>query len=183
MMDTEELLTAPIEDLFAQLKTSQSGLSSKEAESRLETYGHNVLAERRRRTGAVEFLYHLRNPLVLILLLAGVISAFVVRDRGISASIIFSIVLLSVILDVYQESKAENAAEKLKEKVATTATVLRDGTKKEVKLSEIVPGDIIYLSAGDLVPADARPINAKDLYVNQSALTGESFPSKKTLRH
>ena len=73
----------------------------------------------------------------------------------IDATIIFSIVLLSVVLDVYQESKAENAAEALKKRVATTATVLRDGVKKEVKLSEIVPGDIVYLSAGDMVPADS----------------------------
>jgi Mg2+-importing ATPase len=176
--DTEELLTAPIEDVFAQLRTSQSGLSSKEAEDRIGTYGRNVLAERRRRTGAVEFLYHLKNPLVIILLVAGAISVFVIGDL-VSASIIFFIVLLSVILDVYQESRAENAAEKLKEKVATTATILRDGTKREVRLSEIVPGDIVYLSAGDIVPADSRAINAKDLYINQSALTGESFPVEK----
>ncbi|MGQ9744345.1 MAG: magnesium-translocating P-type ATPase, partial [Candidatus Bathycorpusculaceae bacterium] len=98
----------------------------------------------------------------------------------INVGIIFSIVFVSVILDFYQESKAEKAAEMLKEKVTTTATVLRDGAKQEVKLSEIVPGDIVYLSAGDIVPADARVIVAKDLFLNQSALTGESFPVEKT---
>ncbi|MEM1726367.1 MAG: magnesium-translocating P-type ATPase, partial [Candidatus Bathyarchaeia archaeon] len=82
-------------------------------------------------------------------------------------------------LDFYQEYKAEKAAEMLKQRVATTATVLRDGVKKEVRLAEIVPGDIIFLSAGDIVPADARVITAKDLFVNQSALTGESFPVEK----
>lgn len=122
MMDTEELLALPIESLLTSLKTSQSGLSSEEAVNRLRIYGYNELAERKRRTGVVEFIYHLRNPLVLILLLAGVVSGFL--GDIISASIIFSIVLLSVILDVYQESKAQNAAERLKEKVATTATVL-----------------------------------------------------------
>jgi len=95
-------------------------------------------------------------------------------------TIIVVIVLISVSIDHYQESKAENAAELLKEKVSTTATVLRDGVKQEIKLSQIVPGDIISLSAGDIAPADARIITAKDLFVSQSALTGESFPVEKT---
>jgi len=178
-METEELLALPIDELLVRLQTSQSGFTSQEAESRLQTYGYNELAKRKRRTSVVEFLFHLRNPLILILLLAGLISGFVGDIIG--APLIFSIVLLSVVLDVYQESKAEKAAEMLKEKVATTATVLRDGVKKEVKLSEIVPGDIVHLSAGDIVPADARAINAKDLFVDQAALTGESFPVEKTV--
>src|SRR5208337_2531405 len=124
-----------------------------------------------------EVLYHLRNPLVLILLIAGLISGFVgdVTD----AVIIFSIVLVSIFLDVYQESKAQNAAEALKERVTTKATVLRNGIKQEVKVAEVVPGDIVYLIAGDLVPADCRLISAKDLNLNQSALTGEAFPVEK----
>jgi Mg2+-importing ATPase len=113
-----------------------------------------------------------------MLLLAGVISG--VLGETIDAIIIFSIVLLSVVLDVYQESKAEKAAELLKEKVTTTATALRDGVKKEVKLSEIVPGDVVFVSAGDMAPADARVLSAKDLFMDQSALTGESFPVEKT---
>lgn len=174
---SEELLALPIEELFARLQTSQSGLSSEEVENRLRIYGPNELAKRRRRTGVVEFLFHLSNPLIIILLLAGLIS-FSLGDR-IGASIIFFIILLSVVLDVYQESKAERAAEVLKRKVATTATVERDGTKKEVRLGEIVLGDIVHLSAGDISPADARVVNAKDLFVDQSALTGESFPVEK----
>ncbi len=100
--------------------------------------------------------------------------------EAIDAIIIFSIVLLSVVLDVYQESKAERSVEMLKKRVVTTATVLRDGVKTEVKLSEIVTGDIVNLSAGDIVPADSRIISSKDLYMDQSALTGESFPVEKT---
>jgi Mg2+-importing ATPase len=185
MLDIGDLLGLPIDELLVRLNTPQSGLTSQEAENRLKIYGFNELAKRKRRTGIVEFLFHLRNPLVFILLLAGLISFFLGVNSGssdeiIGAVIIFSIVLLSVVLDVYQESKAEKAAEMLKERVATTATVLRDGVKKEVKLSEIVPGDIVYLSAGDIVPADARIIDAKDLHVDQSALTGESFPVDKT---
>ena len=177
MADNQELLSLPVDDVLAQLKTSQSGLSSQEVQSRLATYGPNELAEKQKRTGFVEILYHLRNPLVLILLIAALISGFVgdVTD----AVIIFFIVLLSIVLDVYQETKAQNAAEALKERVTTKATVLRDGVKQEVKLSEIVPGDIVYLIAGDLVPADCRLISTKDLNLNQSALTGEAFPVEK----
>jgi P-type Mg2+ transporter len=177
MADNQELLTLPADEVLAQLKTSQSGLSSQEVQSRLAKYGPNELAEKQKRTGFVEILYHLRNPLVLILLIAALISGFVGETTD--AIIIFFIVLLSIVLDVYQESKAQNAAEALKERVTTKATVLRDGAKKEVKLSEVVPGDIVYLIAGDLVPADCRLISTKDLNLNQSALTGEAFPVEK----
>ncbi len=174
---TEELLGLPINELFVRLDTSQSGLSPQEAENRLDMYGRNELVKRKKRTAVVDFLLHFRSPLLIILLIAGLISGFL--GETINAVIIFSIVLLSVVLDFYQESKAEKAAEILKERVTTSATVLRDGVKQEVKLAEIVPGDAVYLSAGDIVPADARVINAKDLFVNQSALTGESFPAEK----
>ena len=178
MISAEELLGLPIDELLTRLKASQLGLTSQEAERRLEIYGYNELAKRKRRTAIVDFLFHLRSPLVIILLLAGVISIFF--GEIINATLIFSMVIISVVLDFYQESKAGKAAEMLKEKVTTTATVLRDNIKQEVKLSEIVPGDIVYLSAGDMVPADARVITARDLFVNQSALTGESFPVEKT---
>ena len=177
-LSTEELLVLSLDKLLAYLDTSSSGLVSDEAENRLKTFGRNELAKRKKRTAVVDFIFHFRSPLIIILLFAGVISGFF--GEIINAVIIFSIVLLSVILDFFQESKAKRAAEILKEKVTTTATVLRDSAKKEVKLSEIVPGDIIYLSAGDIVPADARVVNAKDLFVDQSALTGESFPIEKT---
>ncbi len=175
--DTAELLSLPLEELLARLSTSQSGLSSQDAKDRLGICGYNELARRKKRAAIVKFLLHFRSPLVIILLFAGLISAFI--REVINAVIIFSIVLISVILLFYQESKAEKAAEMLREKVTTTATALRDGIRKEVKLPEIVPGDIVHLSAGDIVPADARVVNAKDLFVNQSALTGESFPREK----
>ena len=177
MVDNHEILSLPTDEVLAQLKTPQSGLSTQEAQNRIATYGPNELAEKQKRTGLIEILYHLRNPLILILLIAGLISGVV--GNVTDAIIIFAIVLVSIILDVYQESKAQNAAEALKERVITKATVLRDGTKQDVKLSEIVPGDIIYLIAGDLVPADSRLISAKDLNLNQSPLTGEAFPVEK----
>jgi Mg2+-importing ATPase len=174
---TEELLSQPIDELFARLNSSQSGLTPREAWDRLGIYGPNELAKRKKRTVVVEFLLHFRSPLIIILLVAGLISAFLGEVPN--AAIIFSIVILSVVLDVYQEHRAEKAAEMLKKKVTTTATVIRNGVKQEVTLSEIVPGDIIYLSAGDIVPADARVIDAKDLSIDQSTLTGESFPVEK----
>ncbi|MEM0049136.1 MAG: magnesium-translocating P-type ATPase [Candidatus Bathyarchaeia archaeon] len=174
----EEVLTLPIEDLLPRLKTSLNGLSSEEARRRLELFGYNELVRRKRRTITIDFLSHFKNPLAIILLIAGLVSGLF--GETVNMSIIFFIVIFSVILDFYQEFKAERAAEMLKQRVATTVTVLRDGVKREVRLEEIVPGDIIFLSAGDIVPADARVINAKDLFIDQSALTGESFPVEKT---
>ncbi|MEM2913574.1 MAG: magnesium-translocating P-type ATPase [Candidatus Bathyarchaeia archaeon] len=174
----EEVLTLPVEDVLFRLKTSLDGLSSEEVERRLEVFGHNELVKKKRRSAVVEFLSHFQSPLVIILLIAGLISGFF--GEAVNALIIFAIVMFSVALDFYQEYKAEEAAEMLKQRVATTATVLRDGVRREVRLAEIVPGDIIYLSAGDIIPADARVISVKDLFADQSALTGESFPVEKT---
>jgi Mg2+-importing ATPase len=117
--------------------------------------------------------------LLIILLFAGLVTTLVGETAN--AAIIFAMVLMSVILGFYQESKAEKAAEILREKIHTTATVLRDGARQEVPLADIVPGDIVYLSAGDIVPADSRIFEAKDLFVDQSALTGESFPAEKSV--
>ncbi len=177
-VSTEEVLTLPADQLMTRLVTSPQGLSSEEAERRLNVYGTNELARKQKRSAIASFLLHFKSPLIIILLAASVFAGATgdIPDF----SIIFVIVLISVGIDHYQESKAENAAELLKEKVSTTATVIRDNVKKELKLSQIVPGDIIYLSAGDIAPADARIISAKDLFINQSALTGESFPVEKT---
>ncbi len=174
----EEALTLPTDELLSRLGTSTQGLSSQEAEQNLNIYGTNELARKRKRSGIVSFLLHFKSPLIIILLFA---AGFAGATGDVADfTIIVVIVLISVVIDHYQESKAENAAELLKEKVSTTATVLRDKIKKELKLSQIVPGDIVYLSAGDIIPADARIIGAKDLFINQSSLTGESFPVEKT---
>jgi Mg2+-importing ATPase len=175
----EEVLTLPTDELLSRLGTSSHGLSSQEAEQNLNVYGTNELARKRKRSGIVSFLLHFKSPLIIILLFAAGLAGF--SGDVPDFTIIVVIVLISVVIDHYQESKAENAAELLKEKVSTTATVLRDNIKKELKLSQIVPGDIIYLSAGDIIPADARIISAKDLFINQSSLTGESFPVEKTV--
>jgi Mg2+-importing ATPase len=175
---SEEVLTLPTDELLSRLGTSTQGLSSQEAEQNLNVYGTNELARKRKRSGIVSFLLHFKSPLIIILLFA---AGFAGATGDVADfTIIVVIVSISVVIDHYQESKAENAAELLKEKVSTTATVLRDKIKTELKLSQIVPGDIVYLSAGDIIPADSRIISGKDLFINQSSLTGESFPVEKT---
>jgi Mg2+-importing ATPase len=122
-------------------------------------------------------LSYFKSPLVIILVLAGTISAFL--GDWVNAGIIYFVVGMSVILGFYQESKAENAAAILQARIRTTATVSRDGQRVEIPVTDVVPGDIVYLSPGDLVPADGKVLSAKDLFVDQAALTGESFPAEK----
>ena len=126
-----------------------------------------------------DFLSRFKSPLVIILMIAGAISAALRSNPKCNCNLHHGFPK-RVSCIIIRKSKASKAAELLKEKVATSATVLRDNVKQEIKLPLIVPGDIIYLSAGDITPADARVIEAKDLFVNQSALTGESFPVEKT---
>lgn len=168
----------PIEKIFQKLKTSKNGLSEKEAGLRLEQYGRNVISEKKEIGFALEFLSHFKNPLVLILLAAASISAYLGEIKNFVVIIVM--VAASVILDFFEEHSASNAAKKLKEKVSVTATVVRQGKKQEIKASNVCVGDVIFLGSGDLVPADARIIEADDFFVNQSALTGESFPQEKS---
>ncbi|MEM2465625.1 MAG: cation-transporting P-type ATPase, partial [Candidatus Bathyarchaeia archaeon] len=120
-----DALTLPVDALLERLGSSLSGLSSGEVERRLEVFSYNEVAGRRKRSLIIEFLYHFRNPLVIILLIAG-LTSYLLGDHE-SAIIVFSIVVMSTLLDFYQEHKAERAAEMLRERVALTATVIRDG--------------------------------------------------------
>ncbi len=154
-----------------------TGLTQQEAEKRLKTYGPNVVVGGKKRSRVSMFLSFFKSPLVIILVFAGGISAFL--GDIVNASIIYFVVGMSVVLGFYQESKAENAAAALRARISTTATVNRDGNKVELPVSDIVPGDLVYLSPGDMVPADGTVLTVKDLFVDQSALTGESFPAEK----
>ena len=154
-----------------------AGLSSAEAALRLKQFGPNRLADPTQRALALQLLVHFRNPLVLVLLVACVLSALTGDATG--ALIIGVIVLLSVGLDFVQAHRAGRAAERLALRVAITATVLRDGRTAELPVSDLVPGDLVLLSAGDLVPADAQVLLADDFFVNQAQLTGEAFPVEK----
>jgi P-type Mg2+ transporter len=169
--------TLPLQKLFEQLECTEQGLTSEEAHKRLDKYGPNDTTGVKRSSGVVQFLRLFLNPLVAILLLAALVSA-ILGDQ-INASIIIAIVLLSNILNFVQTYQSQNAVEKLRAKVSPTATVLRDGTWIELPRRELVPGDLIRLAAGDLVPADARLVHSADLHVQQAALTGESLPVDK----
>ncbi len=156
--------------------TSQ-GLTSHEAKLRLKKYGLNVLVTSKKRSEILNLLAKFANPLILILLFASFLSA--VTGEVVDFLIIFSIIVVSVIIDFYREYQSEKAVEELKKKVAIKTEVLRDGEKKEILASHITVGDIVFLSAGDMVSADIKILYFKDLHVDESSLTGESFPVEK----
>jgi P-type Mg2+ transporter len=153
------------------------GLTSEEAERRLRQFGPNDPSPPRRASAVRELLRLFLNPLVLILLIAACISGFL--GQAVDAGIIIAIVLLSVAIDFGQTYRSRLAVEQLRARVAPTATALRDGQWREIRRSDVVPGDLVRLSAGDLVPADLRLLVSRDLYVQQAALTGESLPVEK----
>jgi Mg2+-importing ATPase len=167
--------TAPL--LLENLGTSERGLTNFEATLRLAQAGPNEPVPERQALIAFQVLHLFANPLVLILLIASGISAFL--GEIVSASIISCIVLLGIAINFLQTYRSQRAIQRLREGVAPTATVLRDGKWRELSRRELVPGDVIRLVAGDLVPADARLLQAKDLHVQQAALTGESMPVEK----
>lgn len=156
-----------------------NGLTSTEATDRLKHYGPNRLLPATQRAVVLQFLAHFRNPLVVILLVASGISALSGDVTG--AVIIGLIVVMSVTLDFVQAYRAGRAAARLALQVAVTASVLRDGKLRELPVVELVPGDVVMLSAGNLIPADARLLEANDFFVNQAQLTGEPFPVEKTV--
>jgi Mg2+-importing ATPase len=154
-----------------------NGLTSAEAADQLKQHGPNRLLPATQRAVALQFLGHFKNPLVLVLLAASGISALTGDVTG--ALIIGLIVLMSVTLDFVQAYRAGRAADQLALQVAVTATVLRDGQARELPVTELVPGDVVLLSAGNLIPADAQVLEADDFFVNQAQLTGEPYPVEK----
>ena len=168
---------APLDDLYRELDATPRGLTSAEAAARLQRVGPNTLAERRRSDLPALLLRTFTSPIVLILIAAALLS-FALRDPT-DATIIIGIVLVSGFLDIWQERSAANAVEKLLETVELRATVVRDGAEREVPVDEIAPGDVVVLSAGSGIPADARLLDSRDLFVDEAALTGESYPVDK----
>ncbi|MEJ8826987.1 magnesium-translocating P-type ATPase [Variovorax humicola] len=154
-----------------------AGLTQERAAQALIERGPNTFEEHERQSLLVQFILRFRNPLVLILLAASAVSAM--TGDVANFIIIMAMVLLSVTIDFVQEHRASNAAEKLRASVALRASVVRDGQAREVAVMEIVPGDLVHLSAGDRVPADGRVLEARDFFVNQGLLTGESYPVEK----
>ena len=170
---------AALLDPYRSASASQ-GLTGTQAQQRLAEVGPNRLGQATALPGWRQYLRHFRNPLVLTLLLASGVSA--AMGEVTNFVIIACIVLLSVTLDFWQELRAGQVVERLRQSVAVRATVLRDGQWQEHPVAELVPGDVVRLSAGDLVPADALVLQARDFFVNQSVLTGESYPVEKHAR-
>ena len=154
-----------------------TGLSSAEAEARLDQHGPNEPAPAKRGSAVVELLLLFLNPLVIILLVAA-LASFILGDES-DALIILVIILLSIAINFIQTYRSEQAINRLRADVAPTATVLRDGAWQEIDRRKVVPDDTVRVSAGDLIPADGCVLEARDLYVQQAALTGESLPVEK----
>lgn len=164
--------------VMEQLGTSTAGLSDEEVEARLEQYGHNEVAREQRTSPLRRLIIILSNPLSILLIILAIITALTGGGPGVY--VILLMVVLGAALRFIQEQRSDIAAQELQRMVTTTATVMQDGGKKEVALKDIVPGDLVFLSAGDMVPADVRLMTAKDLFVSQAALTGESMPAEKS---
>jgi len=165
------------DQVFGKFNTTQAGLSGEEVERRLEEYGHNVVVRERQHAWLKLLATAVVNPLVILLTAIGMVALFTADIR--TAVVISLMVLLGVTLRFVQEFRADTAAAKLKAMIRVTATVIRDGLQLEIPLSQVVPGDIIKLAAGDMIPADVRLISCKDLFITQSSLTGESLPVEK----
>ncbi len=163
--------------VLSRLETSENGLSPVEVEERLEQIGPNEVAKEKKRTWLMHLWDNVKNPLVILLVILGIISYLTSDIR--TTVMILIMVVLGIVLRYVQESRADKAAEKLKAMVSTKVDVFREDKHKEIPLSGLVPGDIVYLSAGDMIPADVRLLSAKDLFINQAALTGESLPVEK----
>lgn len=163
--------------VLARLQTSLTGLSEEEVARRLERYGENVVASEERHVNLRLFMRAVLNPLVILL---AVLAAISVATGDARAAIVMAVmIVLGVGLRFTQETRASAAAEKLRAMIRVTATVVRDGQPVEEPLARLVPGDIVQLSAGDMVQADVRILTCRDLFLVQSTLTGESLPVEK----
>ena len=172
------------EQLLSQLETTEQGLSSTEAAARLEKYGPNKLKDAEKPTMVQRFLAQLKDPMLVILMVAAAVSAvtnYLAGESFAEVFIILIVVLLNAVLGVLQESKAEAAIEALQTMTAATCKVLRDGKQQTVHSDELVPGDVVVLEAGDSVPADGRLLESASLKIEEAALTGESVPVNKVI--
>jgi Mg2+-importing ATPase len=174
---TIQSFDAPLSDVYAALRSSARGLAGAEAAARRERDGPNVVESARARRLIPALLKRFANPLVLVLLFAAAIAALTHEQIGFL--IIVVIVCASILIDFVQERRAETAAEALRQRVALRVKVLRDGQYRDLPAAELVTGDVVELCAGDLVPADCRLVESRDLFVNEALLTGESYPAEK----
>ncbi len=172
------LCNIPIQDAFVSLKTTPQGLKAEDALQRLDDYGPNELSHLGRMGFWADMAHRMKSPLVLQLLVIALVSGVIGELK--SAMIVSAMIILSVGLSYILDRRSSRTVDSLGKRVQSRTFVLREGEETEVRISEIVPGDIVLLQAGSIVPADLRLIAAKDFFVSQSALTGESMPVEKT---
>ncbi|MEG0777413.1 MAG: HAD-IC family P-type ATPase, partial [Oscillospiraceae bacterium] len=171
-----------IEGVLAETKSTREGLSSQEAQKRLEENGKNKLAQGKKDSIIKRFLKQMADPMIIILIVAAVISGITSAYSGegfADVIIIMFVVIVNAVLGVYQESKAEKALEALQEMASATSKVLRDGKITVIKTEDLVVGDVVILEAGDAIPADGRILESNSLKIEEAALTGESVPVNK----
>jgi len=173
-----ELTSSSVEAILQRLNSSIAGLTADEARERLARFGANRLKAKSRAAALTLLLGQFKSPIVLILIGAAILSIFL-QDPS-DAAIILAIVLTSGLLGFWQERGAANAVAKLRAAVETKTPALRNGAECFVPLQEIVPGDVVLLSAGAIIPGDCRLLEARDLFVNEATLTGETYPVEKT---
>ena len=170
------------DEVLRELQSESGGLSSAEAARRLEEHGKNKLKEGKKESLIHKFFMELKDPMIIILIVAAVISGITAAYSGESFAdviIIMIVVVINAVLGVVQESKAEKAIAALQEIAAATSKVLRDGKQITVRSEELVPGDVVILEAGDSVPADGRILESASMKIEEAALTGESVPANK----
>ncbi|SFI37510.1 magnesium-translocating P-type ATPase [Nitrosomonas sp. Nm34] len=175
--DNQAWWLQPLSECQRELNADSNGLSDAEALSRLSKYGPNIFRDHHELPLFIQFLSRFKNPLIILLLVASAISAF--TGEMTNFVIIMVMVISSATLDFVQEYRAGKAAESLRRSISVRAVVIRDNKTLEVPLVNVVPGDIVLLSAGDIVPADGFVLEANDFFVKQALLTGESYPIEK----
>lgn len=163
-----------LDNLEVSLGSTPRGLSGKEAQDRLARYGPNVLASKGRSNTLSLLIGQFNSPIVILLLFAAILSFFLGENTD--ATIILVIVVASGLLSFWQERGAADAVSKLLATVQVRASVLRDDRTVGLPVEQLVPGDVILLSAGSVIPADCRIVESKDLFVDEATLTGETYP-------
>jgi Mg2+-importing ATPase len=177
--DEKPFWSIPSSELFEQLQTTREGLTNDEVQRRLSSCGYNLLKEKKKADAITLLLNQFKSPLVIILLVAAILSIFL-QDPA-SATIILAIVFVSGILGFWQERGATDAVKKLLSIVQVNTTALRNGEPSQIPLEQIVPGDVVILNAGNMVPGDCTLIEVRDLFVDEATLTGETYPAEKSV--
>tara|TARA_B100000614_G_scaffold262429_1_gene295855 strand:+ start:44 stop:2749 length:2706 start_codon:yes stop_codon:yes gene_type:complete len=165
------------DEAITQLETTRDGLSQEQVSQRLSSFGPNKLPEAPQASTLARFLKQFANLLVIVLMVAGILTAFL--QHWIDTAVIFAVVIVNALIGVVQEGKAEKAMDSIRQMLALKAAVIRNGKRRTVAGEELVPGDVVLLEAGDKVPADIRLLSSHSLAIQESMITGESLPVEK----